>query len=198
MEIVLVHGFGDSGRRFARLQRRLDAAGHHCHCPTLKPADARYGIADLAQKLAAYIDAQLPSSTHFAVVGFSMGCLIARTYLQQLGGAARAYAFFAISGPHHGSWLAYGYPGQGCREMRRGSAFLQQLAQSVDALTPLPLFAYRTPFDLMVLPSRSAHWPEAHNRVVPTLLHRGMVSSKLVIEDILEQLARLDSSPAEV
>ena len=192
MEIVLVHGFGDSGRRFARLQRRLDAAGHHCHCPTLKPADARYGIADLAQKLAAYIDAQLPSSTHFAVVGFSMGCLIARTYLQQLGGAARAYAFFAISGPHHGSWLAYGYPGQGCREMRRGSAFLQQLAQSVDALTPLPLFAYRTPFDLMVLPSRSAHWPEAHNRVVPTLLHRGMVSSKLVAEDIIGQLARLD------
>ena len=192
MEIVLVHGFGDSGRRFARLQRRLDAAGHHCHCPTLKPADARYGIADLAQKLAAYIDAQLPSSTHFAVVGFSMGCLIARTYLQQLGGAARAYAFFAISGPHHGSWLAYGYPGQGCREMRRGSAFLQQLAQSVDALTPLPLFAYRTPFDLMVLPSRSAHWPQAHNKVVPTLLHRGMVSSKVVAEDIIGQLARLD------
>ena len=192
MDIVLVHGFGDSGRRFARLQRRLDAAGHHCHCPTLKPADARYGIADLAQKLAAYIDAQLPSSTHFAVVGFSMGCLIARTYLQQLGGAARAYAFFAISGPHHGSWLAYGYPGQGCREMRRGSAFLLQLAQSVDALGPLPLFAYRTPFDLMVLPSRSAHWPEAHNRVVPTLLHRGMVSSKLVAEDIIGQLARLD------
>ena len=192
MEIVLVHGFGDSGRRFARLQRRLDAAGHHCHCPTLKPADARYGIADLAQKLAAYIDAQLPSSTHFAVVGFSMGCLIARTYLQQLGGAARAYAFFAISGPHHGSWLAYGYPGQGCREMRRGSAFLQQLAQSVDALGPLPLFAYRTPFDLMVLPSRSAHWPQAHNKVVPTLLHRGMVSSKVVAEDIIGQLARLD------
>ena len=192
MEIVLVHGFGDSGRRFARLQRRLDAAGHHCHCPTLKPADARYGIADLAQKLAAYIDAQLPSSTHFAVVGFSMGCLIARTYLQQLGGAARAYAFFAISGPHHGSWLAYGYPGQGCREMRRGSAFLQQLAQSVDALTPLPLFAYRTPFDLMVLPSRSAHWPQANNKVVSTLLHRSMVSSKVVAEDIIGQLARLD------
>ena len=192
MEIVLVHGFGDSGRRFARLQRRLDAAGHHCHCPTLKPADARYGIADLAQKLAAYIDAQLPSSTRFAVVGFSMGCLIARTYLQQLGGAARACAFFAISGPHQGSWLAYGYPGQGCREMRRGSAFLQQLAQSVDALGPLPLFAYRTPFDLMVLPSRSAHWPQAHNKVVPTLLHRGMVSSKVVAEDIIGQLARLD------
>ena len=192
MEIVLVHGFGDSGRRFARLQRRLDAAGHHCHCPTLKPADARYGIADLARKLADYIDAQLPDSTRFAMVGFSMGCLISRTYLQQLGGANRAWAFFAISGPHQGSWLAYGYPGQGCREMRRGSAFLQQLAQSVDALGPLPLFAYRTPFDLMVLPSRSAHWPQAHNKVVPTLLHRGMVSSKVVAEDIIGQLARLD------
>ena len=121
-----------------------------------------------------------------------MGCLIARSYLQQLGGAQRACALFAISGPHQGSWLAYGYPGQGCREMRRGSAFLQQLAQSVDALGPLPLFAYRTPFDLMVLPSRSAHWPQAHNRVVPSLLHRGMVSSRVVAEDILSQLARLD------
>ena len=192
MDIILVHGFGDSGRRFAPLQRRLTAAGHRCYCPTLKPADARHGIADLAQKLAAYVEAQLPGSTRFAVVGFSMGCLIARTYLQQLGGAQRACALFAISGPHQGSWLAYGYPGQGCREMRRGSAFLQQLAQSVDALGPLPLFAYRTPFDLMVLPSRSAHWPQAHNRVVPSLLHRGMVSSRVVAEDILSQLARLD------
>ena len=51
MDIILVHGFGDSGRRFARLQRRLVAAGHHCHCPTLKPADAWHGIADLARKL---------------------------------------------------------------------------------------------------------------------------------------------------
>mgnify|MGYP003586065037 FL=1 len=192
MDIILVHGFGDSGRRFAPLQRRLTAAGHRCYCPTLKPADARHGITDLAQKLAAYIEAQLPGSTPFAVVGFSMGCLIARSYLQQLGGAQRACALFAISGPHQGSWLAYGYPGQGCREMRRGSAFLQQLAQSVDALGPLPLFAYRTPFDLMVLPSRSAHWPQAHNRVVPSLLHRGMVSSRVVAEDILSQLARLD------
>lgn len=192
MDIILVHGFGDSGRRFARLQRRLTVAGHRCYCPTLKPADARHGIADLAQKLAAYIEAQLPGSTPFAVVGFSMGCLIARSYLQQLGGAQRASALFAISGPHQGSWLAYGYPGQGCREMRRGSAFLQQLAQSVDALGPLPLFAYRTPFDLMVLPSRSAHWPQAHNRVVPSLLHRGMLSSRVVAEDILGQLARLD------
>lgn len=198
MDIVLVHGFGDSGRRFVHLQRRLDAAGHHCHCPTLKPADARHGIADLAQKLAASIDAQLSPATRFAVVGFSMGCLIARTYLQQLGGANRACAFFAISGPHQGSWLAYGYPGQGCREMRRGSHFLQQLAQSVESLSPLPLFAYRTPFDLMVLPSRSAHWPQARNRVVPTLLHRCMVSSKLVAEDIIGQLARLERSPAEV
>ena len=191
MKIVLVHGFGDSGRRFAPLQRRLTAAGHHCYCPTLKPADARHGIADLAQKLAAYIDAQLPGAEPFAVIGFSMGCLISRYYLQQLGGAARASAFFAISGPHQGSWLAYGYPGQGCREMRRGSAFLQQLAQSVETLTPLPLFAYRTPFDLMVLPSRSAHWPEARNRVVPSLLHRGMVSSGVVAQDIIAQLATL-------
>ena len=88
MDIILVHGFGDSGRRFARLQRRLVAAGHHCHCPTLKPADARHGIVDLARKLAAYIEAQLPGSTRFAMVGFSMGCLISRTYLQQLGGSS--------------------------------------------------------------------------------------------------------------
>ena len=61
MDIILVHGFGDSGRRFAPLQRRLTAAEHHCYCPTLTPADARHGIADLAQKLAAYIEVHCPA-----------------------------------------------------------------------------------------------------------------------------------------
>ena len=41
MEVVLVHGFLDTGRLFDDLSARLGAAGHACRAPTLEPRDGR-------------------------------------------------------------------------------------------------------------------------------------------------------------
>src|SRR5579862_9754859 len=107
MHVVMVHGFLNSGRLFGPLRRRLEASGHLCLAPTLHPRDGRSGIPDLAGKLAAIIASGVPAQAPLAVIGFSMGALVARYYLQILGGSRRTRAFLSIAGPYRGSLNAY-------------------------------------------------------------------------------------------
>ncbi len=191
MKIILVHGIFDNGSLFKTLMQDLGKHGYECFAPSLQPADARLGIADLSQKLDATIQQGCGAEEPIAIIGFSMGCLIARHYLQERGGYQRTKAFFAISGPHHGSLLAHLFTGQGAVDMRPGSAFLTRLDTTEHRLSHMSLYAYHTPFDLMILPSSSAEWPLANNLKVNALAHPLMLSNQAVrshIREILDQI----------
>lgn len=188
MIVVLVDGIWGKGRVFKRLRTHLTAQGYRCLIPSLHPSDAAFGIADLAGKLKRFIDARTGAEADLAIVGFSLGCIVARYYLQQLGGYRRTKAFFALSGPHRGTWMAYGYIGQGARELRPGSALLRELDSSSPCLASVALYAFWTPLDLMIVPATSARWPQATTVKVWTPLHRLMPIHRRVQADILRHL----------
>jgi triacylglycerol lipase len=192
MNVFMVHGFADTGRLFRALSRNLASRGHACHTPTLNPRDARDGIADLSGKLEAFIQATLASGEPAALVGFSMGALVARHYLQSRGGARVTRAFFSIAGPHFGTYSAYAYPGAGTREMRPGSAFLRELNAGAAGLGELPVFTYRTPLDLMVNPARTTRMPSATELVVWCPLHSMLPSDARVMRHIGDELGKLE------
>ena len=192
MNVVMVHGFGDTGRLFRRLWHVLEARGHFCHAPTLHPRDGRLGIADLSNKLAAFIAGNLPPGSPVALVGFSMGAIVARHCLQAPGGVRSARAFFSIAGPHRGTINAYLHGGTGVRQMRPGSPFLRELDSGVGALRGLPVYTYRTPFDLMVVPSGSSRMAGASERVVWCPFHSLLPSSPYVMAHIAGELAGLE------
>jgi triacylglycerol lipase len=196
MNVVMVHGFLDTGRLFRVLCRELGARGHVCHAPTFRPRDARFGIADLSGRLAAHIRDELVPGSPVALVGFSMGALVARHYLQALGGARSTRAFFSIAGPHRGTLNAYLFPGPGTREMRPGSDFLRELDAGSAALRGLPVFTYRTPFDLTVHPASTSRIPNAPEIVSWCPLHSMLPGDPVVVGHIAGELARLDSAAA--
>ncbi|WP_162584988.1 esterase/lipase family protein [Variovorax sp. RA8] len=99
MDVVLVHGIFDNGAVFRRLADALADAGHRCWVPALKPADGRTGIEDLVAKLHAYIDRHLGSDAEVALVGFRMGCIVSRYYLQMRDGVRRTKALNVATGP---------------------------------------------------------------------------------------------------
>ena len=113
MHVVLVHGFFSTNKIFFLMKKRFEEAGFKCFAPTLKPIDAKYGLEDLGQKLKSEINNHLGDNLEFILVGFSMGGIISRYYLQELGGIYRVKQFISISAPHHGSYLAYLYPSKG-------------------------------------------------------------------------------------
>ncbi len=192
----MVHGFADTGRLFRALCRELGARGHACHAPTLHPRTGSLGLPDLSAKLAAFVRERVPPGEPLALVGFSMGALVARHYLQALGGASTARAFFSIAGPHHGTPSAYLLPGLGIRQMRPGSVFLRELNADPGALAGLPVFTFRTPFDLTVFPAATSRLPGAEERIVWCPLHALLPGDRDVADHIAGELAKLDPGAA--
>lgn len=175
MNIVLVHGIWDTGRIFRKLEAHLTDQGHQCFCPSLQPANAAKGLIDLSEKLRHSIEANLPQNTNFALIGFSMGVLVSRHYLQFLNGARRSTHFFSISGPNNGTLTAHLWPGKGPRDMRFGSPFLKTLNADTKQLEKIETHNYRTPYDHMIIPSRSSNWAHGQEQIIPALTHDRML-----------------------
>lgn len=186
--VVLVHGFLENGIAFKTLRKRLERHGYECIVPRLSPCDGRGGLEALAEGLKRDIDAAFGPNEPIRVVGFSMGGVVSRYYLQKLGGAARCEKFFTISSPHNGTHAAWFYPSKGVKQMRPGSEFLTDLDETVHVLGKMPVVSYRTPLDLIILPASSSIWERAENFDYPVLLHPLMLSSPRVLADLEKRL----------
>lgn len=187
--VVLVHGFLETGASFGFMKRRLERQGFTCLVPKLRPSDGRGGLERLAHGLKQDIDSALGPHQDFSIIAFSMGGLVSRHYLQELGGAPRCRHLFTISSPHHGTRAAWLYPTLGASQMRPGSDFLAALDRSESRLGSMPVVSYRTPLDLIILPATSSVWDRAENIEHPALLHPLMVTSGTVIRDISQRLS---------
>lgn len=184
--IVMVHGIFQRGHSFIPLKKKLEKQGYDCLVPSLKPADARLGIEGLAQQLQREIEAKWGKQADFHIVAHSMGGLVSRYYLQELGGYQHCQTLVTLATPHHGTKAAYFYPGKGAYQMRPNSEFLQQLDASAYRLKQVKLISYRTPLDLIILPSTSSHWEMAENHRVWALAHPLVMHTPRVQRHILE------------
>ena len=192
MKLVLVHGIFNTGHVMGWMRRQFERQGYECLTPTLSPLDGRRGIAYAAKQLQSYIESVLGEDEAICLIGFSMGGIVARYYLQHLGGDKRTRALFSISSPHHGSYLAWlPYPSRAMRELRPKSQLLSLLACSQESLNGIALYSFRTPIDFTIVPSRSSHWPGADNRVIWRPLHLSMIFSRRVVAEILAGVVQL-------
>ncbi len=188
--VVLVHGFMETGSTFKMLRERLEKRGVEVYVPRLIHNDARGGLENLAVHLKQDIDAKFGPTQPISIVAFSMGGLVSRHYLQNLGGAARCENLITISSPHHGTNAAWLYPTLGAEEMRPGSRFLADIHRTQDRLEKIPVTSYRTPMDLVILPPTSSVWDRAENLAYPVILHPLMLTSNRVLTDIERRLVK--------
>lgn len=188
MNVVMVHGIWDTGRIYRRMAAYLSEEGHSCHTPDLKPANAANGLGELAEQLDQYVNQHIGPDEPIAVVGFSMGSIIARQYIQKLGAAERTRFFFTISGPHEGTLTAHAWLGKAARDMRFGSEFLNNLNKDLSAFEKIEVHSYRTPYDLLVIPSGSSHLEWAENHIIQEPFHHRMVVQEKLFAHIAERL----------
>lgn len=193
--VVLVHGIFQSGKSFIPLKKKLEKQGCECLIPTLKPADARDGIEGLAAQLQREIEAKWGKNASIHIIAHSMGGLVSRYYLQELGGYQHCQTLSTLATPHHGTKAAYFYPGKGALQMRPNSEFLQRLDATAYRLKKVRLTSYRTPLDLIILPSTSSHWDIADNRQVWALAHPLVMHTPSVQQHIMESIHSTAVSP---
>ncbi len=172
--VLLIHGIAEDESGMKRMGTYLRAEGWEVHTISLRPNWGQAGLEPLARDIAKYADEEL-RGRKFDLVGFSMGGLVSRYYMQRLGGVQRVERFVTLSAPHCGSYWACLVPNDGCREMRPGSSFLRDLDTDAEQLRRVKFTSLYTPWDLAIVPSRSSLMPQARNVKVPVGSHPGMV-----------------------
>jgi triacylglycerol lipase len=173
--VLLVHGIWKTHTTFRRMARYLTERGFTVHGIDLTPNDGRAGVDELAAKLAAFIEATFPAGSPLDLVGFSMGGLVSRYYVQRLGGLARVRRFITISAPHHGTLWAHLRKLPGYLHMRPDSALLNELNGDVASLMKLDFTSIWTPLDLMISPPVSSRLPVGEEVLVAAPLHALML-----------------------
>lgn len=132
--VVLLHGFIDNRSVFVLLRRSLARHGGQ-RVESLNYSPLTCDIRTAAALLGRHIEeiCERAGSERVDIVGHSLGGLIARYYVQRLGGDRRVRALVTLGTPHAGTRvvrLANAHPI--VRQMRPGSEVIEELA------TPAP------------------------------------------------------------
>ncbi len=185
---VLVHGYKDEASVFNPLASYLTDLGLEPHAVTLAPSDCSVPLESLAQQLAEFVDRNFLSYQKLDFVGFSLGGIVARYYIQRLGGLARTNRLLTVAAPHFGTMMAYASALPGAMQLRPNSKFLSDLNADAESLASIPFVSLWSPFDLMILPPFNSRIPAARNIAVWTLRHQALITSQRGIQKIAEQL----------
>lgn len=186
---VLVHGIFSSSQDMTRMAQHLRRAGREVFTPDLAPAGGDVGVDELAQQLALFVQEKL-RGRRFDLVGFSMGGLVGRYYLQRLGGLEQVDHFVSLATPHHGTILALLNGRTGGRQMRCSSDFLCDLDRDADRLRGVKFTSFYTPLDLMIVPARSSVMPQAQNIRIWAALHPSLILEKRCLRAVADALKK--------
>ena len=185
--VFLVHGIWDTGLSMSQVKKTLLRSGwDRVHAIDFQPNDGGAPLKELAEQLDAFVSAHAPEG-HFDVVGFSMGGLVTRVWLSLIASHQRCHTFISISAPHHGTlWGRFARRKAGVRDMHPRSPLMIELRQSTPKASNI--YSYRTPFDLLIVPSTSSVLPNAIDRVFRVPIHRQMIRHSLVLNSIVDDL----------
>ncbi len=187
---ILVPGFGDDVACMRGMERYLLRTVGPAITLSPQPSDGRLGVDELAKILAIQIEQTIPPSQSFNLVGFSMGGLICRYYLQYLAQKERVERLLTIASPHRGTWSAYLFNSPACLQMRPGSQFLQMLNSDLSALQIIAFSSLWSPFDLTILPAISSWLPIGEIVPIASPFHRTMVLDPQILQAISVRLKR--------
>ncbi len=108
----------------------------------------------------------------------SMGGIVARSYVQELGGARRTNQCITLGTPHLGTYNAYWLLGKAGEELRPGSVLLQRLHATRDACTGVRFRSIVGGADNLVIPR--IHAAHEESVCVPDTGHMAMMFSPQV------------------
>jgi pimeloyl-ACP methyl ester carboxylesterase len=200
--ILLLHGLVDNRSIFTLLRRQLRRRGFG-RVMTMNYRIWTSDVRTAAKQLAATVEALCEQTGYerIHVVGHSMGGLIARYYVQRLGGDSRVHTLVTLGTPHRGTHAARLLPRGVCRQLVPGSSVLAELDEPArECRTRFVSFWSDT--DALISPKESARvdHPDliARNVLAPGVGHLSLPINRRIVHDICGTLALLDTEGATV
>jgi triacylglycerol lipase len=193
LPLVLVHGLFDTPRVFDHLRSRLGGRRHPLLIPDLPIRLGSTPIETLARELAGHIDTALGPSATIDLLGFSMGGVIARTWIQLMGGHRRTRRFLSLGSPQQGTLTAQPWPRRllpGIADLKPDSPLLRRLAADLSPLESIDCSSYGTVLDLMVVPGWRGVLPLGPRRMLPVWSHPQLLRHPAALDPLVKDLLR--------
>ena len=189
--IFLVHGLWNNPKLFEKLIEKLKEDDFQLFSPHLPHAFGKTSLNQLARDLDYQINEFVGPDVDIDIVGFSMGGVIARIWLQNQNGSMRTKRFFSIGAPHFGTYTAQLVPSSfmtGIAEMKRGSSLLTQLNDDLTSLENVECFSFFTKWDLMSFPGWQAKLSVGDSFPVPVLTHKELITNTISLNILAEKI----------
>jgi pimeloyl-ACP methyl ester carboxylesterase len=153
--ILLLHGIMDNRSVFTVFRRSLRRRGFgvvHAVNYSVFTEDIRTA----AHRLHQQVDQvrELAGAERIHIVGHSLGGMIARYYVQRMGGSAAVDTLVTLGSPHGGTLAAHLLPTPLARQLRPGSDVIAELEQPAPGCDTRFLVVWSR-MDQMVLPQRN-------------------------------------------
>lgn len=188
---LLLHGVMCNGGVWLGMRRYLSAKGIG-PVYTLSYGPPLASIESFADQVAAKIDDILRATgaEKVAIVGHSMGGLVARAYLRRYG-HDRVAAVMTLGTPHHGSAHAWLFPGVSLGQLRQGNDWLSGLNADEGELEGLRIVSMWSWHDSMVAPQTSCRLAGAENIELVGVGHNALLGDAQVYDLVARELMRV-------
>ena len=189
--IILIHGLWNTSRIFSFISSKLDEKEVEYFAPTLNHAFGMTSIVELTNLIDQLIVEKYGLEQEIDILGFSMGGIIGRYWINKLNGHKRTKRFITIGSPHNGtltSQLVPKYPFRGISEMKINSSLLRDLANYDYFLNDIDCISFFTYWDLMVFPGWRANLNVGEKISLNIFKHRNLVRNPEAVERIIERL----------
>ena len=190
--VLLVHGYIHNRSAFLAMSRQLKRAGFR-YVDGFNYNALTEGIPEAAVRLGAEVERVLAATgaERVMIVGHSMGGMVARYYVQELGGEDTVDTVITLGSPHRGTYASYVGLGRATAQLRPGSSMLRRLESSARP-GPVRWVAYWSDLDVFVTPIGNAKLEhtalQAHNVRVRDTGHLSLLASGWVLKDVLAHL----------
>ena len=189
--IILIHGLWNTSSIFSCITSKLDDIGIEYFAPTLEHSFGMTSIPDLTNTLNELILNKYGLEKELDILGFSMGGIIGRYWIQKFNGYKRTRRLISIGSPHKGTLIAQfvpKFPFRGISEMKIKSKFLRELAKNDFFLKDIDCISFFTYWDLMVFPSWWTNLNFGEKISVKVYKHRNLVRDSFSVEKIVEKI----------
>lgn len=182
--VVFLHGLGGNRASMFPLQGYLRFFGHNLQYSFNSRAGR--SIEQMAIALKRQLDENIKGGS-IDLVCHSLGGIVARYYVQALGGHRRVRTLVTLASPHRGTYSSVYVPTPLVSQLRPGSAFLDHL----DALAvpkDVQITSVAVGRDLIVVPGEHALAPFGRHVSFDDLGHVDMLLSLRVFQTVHEAL----------
>ena len=189
--IILIHGLWNTSSIFSLISSKLDEKEVEYFAPTLNHAFGMTSIVELTNLIDQLIVEKYGLEQEIDILGFSMGGIIGRYWINKFNGYKRTKRFITIGSPHNGtlaSQLVPKYPFRGISEMKINSSLLRDLANYDYFLNDIDCISFFTYWDLMVFPGWRANLNVGEKISLNIFKHRNLVRNPEAVERIIKRL----------